>query len=184
MVVTRDKTRCYSLITRLPQAANAIRNSMQPEALPNARIENKDGQLVEAALTILHGLNDKHHDIVHYQLLFQLQRKEKRLYARSLLATQSRLLLCQEALRQVDVKVALLETVRLKDVTKISLEENDLGQGEGQVMVELQFRRAGGLLAMGMSTKGKWRLLAEGGRAAAMRLLDELRRLVNEQVVD
>lgn len=161
MIVTRDKSHTYPIITRMPQVANIQRNARKPKALSNVRIENKDGQLLEQVTRYLGNRGDN--DINHYQMVYQVNTKRPGWKApRSIVLTKSMLLLCSEDLNSVNVKLQVLDSSQLKDVFKIYHEENPL-------FVTFVFKRTGVL-----STKRKWRVFCDARQPSA-KLLEECR---------
>lgn len=162
MIVTRDKSHTYPIITRIPQVANVQRNAMKPKPLSNVRIENKDGQLLEQVTKFIASSAD--HDIVHYQMVYQINSKRPGWKApRSIVVTQTLLLLCSEDLTSVGVKLTVLDTSSLKDVSKIYFEENPL-------FVTFVFKRTKVL-----SVKRKWRVFCDA-RSPSAKLLEECKR--------
>ena len=166
MIVTRDKSHTYPIITRIPQVANVQRNAMKPKPLSNVRIENKDGQLLEQVTKFLGSVAD--HDIIHYQMVYQINSKRPGWKApRSIILTQSMLLLCTEDLTSVGVKLTVIDNSALKDVSKIYFEENPL-------FVTFVFKRTNVL-----SVKRKWRVFCDA-RGPSTKLLEECKRACNE----
>jgi hypothetical protein len=167
MIITREKSHTYLVITRLPQVANQIRNSYQPYPLTNVKIENKDSQLVEQVMRYIQvqGI----HDVVYYQMCFQTRSKAPTVFLpRSLILTQSLILLCYEDLASSDVQLAVLECWKLKDIHKISVDEsNNL-----QLIVTFAMR------TNVFGNRKKWRLLTDS-RNASNKMLEELRRARN-----
>lgn len=125
MVLPRDKARTYSIIARIPKAANIKRSEFVPIPLPNVQISNNDFQLVQRVMECTAsqgtgGGGDLHCDIVHYQMLFQVWRSKPHLKApRTLVMTKTLLLLCRERLTSSDVSIDVIDQALLSDVQKI-----------------------------------------------------------------
>jgi hypothetical protein len=164
MIVTRDKSHTYPISTRIPQVANLQRNSLKPVSLPNVKIENKDGQLLEAIMKLT---GDS--DISFYQLLYQTWRLKPGLkIPRSIIITKSSILLCLEDLTSIDVKLTVLDKYQLKDIAKIIHEDNNT------LHIVIIFKRMNYL-----SSKKKWRLYTDS-RNISTRVMEELKRACNE----
>jgi hypothetical protein len=164
MIVTRDKSHTYPISTRIPQVANLQRNSLKPVSLPNVKIENKDGQLLEAIMKLT---GDS--DISFYQLLYQTWRLKPGLkIPRSIIITKSSILLCLEDLTSIDVKLTMLDKYQLKDIAKIIHEDNNT------LHIVIIFKRMNYL-----SSKKKWRLYTDS-RNISTRVMEELKRACNE----
>lgn len=168
MILTRDKAHTYPIITRLPQIANAIRSNLKPVSLPNVKIENKDAQLLEHVMKYISSLGTDH-DIVHYQMAYQVWRNRPGIKVpRTVILTQSLILLCSEELNSVDIGLKVLDSAGLKDVFKIYAEDNPL-------YVTLVFKPSSVF-----SSKRKWRLCTDS-RNTVSRLLEECRRACTEK---
>lgn len=168
MILTRDKAHTYPIITRLPQIANAIRSNLKPVVLPNVKIDNKDAQLLEHVMKYISSLGSDH-DIVHYQMVYQVWRTRPGVkIPRTIILTQSLILLCSEELHTVDIGLKVLDSAGLKDVFKIYPEDNPL-------FVTVVFKPSSVF-----SSKRKWRLCTDS-RATVTRLLEECRRACVEK---
>jgi hypothetical protein len=163
VVLTREKVRTYPIITKVPQQANSVRNALKPTPRPNVKIENKDAQLIDRVMTQVNNLGSDH-DIVHYQLGYQLVGKHHSVrVSRTVILTQSLALLCCEDLSSMDVKLKILDSAALKDVSRAYVKDNPL-------LVTFKFK--GSLIFSGNRT---WRMCLESNTAAS-KLLDETRR--------
>lgn len=165
MIVTRDKSHTYPISTRIPQIANIQRNNNKNAPLPNVKIENKDGQLLEQ---IMKFTGDS--DISFYQLLYQTWRKKPGLkIPRSIILTKSLILLCSEDLSSIEVKLTILDQYGLKDIAKISHDETN-----NTLNIVIVFKRRNVV-----SSKKKWRLYTDS-RNISSRIMDELKRACHE----
>jgi len=168
MVLTREKTRTYPLITRVPKAANVQRGAFHPIPLPNVKIDNKDFQLVERVMQFTLSLGGDH-DIVHYQMCYQTWRKKPGVKVpRTVILTQSLLILSTEELHRPDIQLEVLDTAALGEVQKIFMDENPL-------YVTFVFKSS----ALFGKTR-KWRLCTDS-RATSTRLQEECRRACSEK---
>ena len=126
MILTREKVRTYPLITRINKAANLQRNSFIPIPLSNVHIDNKDFQLVEKVMQCTLTLGGDH-DIVHYQMAYQVWRKRPGVkLPRTIILTQSLLILCSEELNSIDINLDIIDTSSLNEVQKIYMDDNPL----------------------------------------------------------
>lgn len=168
MIITREKSRAYPVITRVPQIANQIRNHHQPTPLTNVKIENKDSQLIEQVMRYIQAQGD--HDVVYYQMCFQTRSKAPNVFLpRSLILTQSLILLCYEELTSSEVQLNVLECWKLKDIHKIAVDESN------QMQVILTFAKRTNVIG----NRKKWRISTDS-RNASSKLLEELRRACND----
>lgn len=168
MIITREKSRAYPLITRIPQVANQIRNNHQPNPLTNVKIENKDSQLIEQVTRYIQAQGD--HDIVFYQMCFQTRSKAPTvLLPRSIILTQSLILLCYEDLWSTEVHLNVLECWKLKDIHKIAVDDNN------PMQLVLTFAKRTNVIG----NRKKWRITTDS-RNASTKLLEELRRACND----
>lgn len=168
MIITREKSRTYPIITRIPQVANQQRNHHLPNPLTNVKIENKDSQLIEQVMHNIRAQGDM--DIVFYQMLFQTKSKQPgMLFPRSIVLTQSLIILCVEDLYSVDIQLTVLEYWKLKDIHKVQAEDNNMMQ------VTIHFKRTNVI-----GNRKKWRLCTDS-RNASTKLMEECRRACIEQ---
>lgn len=168
MIVTRDKAHTYPIITRLPQIANAIRSNLKPIPLFNVKIENKDAQLLEHVMKYISTMGTDN-DIVHYQMVYQVWRTRPGVrIPRTIILTQSLILLCSEELHSVDIGLKVLDSASLKDVFKIYPEDNPL-------YMTVVFKPSSVF-----SSRRKWRLCTDS-RSTVQRLLEESRRACAEK---
>jgi hypothetical protein len=168
MILTREKTRTYPLITRINKAANAVRSAFHPIPLTNVQIDNNDFQLVEKVMQCTLALGGDH-DIVHYQMAYQVWRKRPGVkLARTVILTQSLLILCTEQLDRPDIQLDVIDTCKLQEVQKIYLDDNPL---------YVTFVLKSGAL---FGTTRKWRMCTDS-RATSTRLQEECRRACAEQ---
>jgi hypothetical protein len=171
MILPRDKPRTYAIITRVPQMANFIRNSLKR---PNVRIENKDTQLLEELLkystsNIGPSLPLLDHDIIFYQMCYQVWRarpNEKK--PRSIAVTKSTVLLCAEDLHRIDIRLIVVDSYKLKNIHKVYIEEGS------PLHVTLVFKSSNLF-----SVKKKWRLLTDSV-SSSNRILENCHRVVSE----
>lgn len=168
MIVTRDKAHTYPIITRLPQIANAIRGNLKPVPLANVKIENKDAQLLEHVMKYISNMGTDN-DIVHYQMVYQVWRTRPGVrIPRTVILTQSLILLCSEELHSVNIGLKVLDSASLKDVFKIYPEDNPL-------YMTIVFKPSSVF-----SSRRKWRLCTDS-RNTVSRLLEESRRACAEK---
>ncbi len=168
VILTREKSKTYPIITRVPQLANAVRSIAKPVPRPNVRITNKDAQLIECVMTHVHNLGSDH-DIVHYQMGY-LVLHSKNLAGkvpRTVILTQSLILLCSEDFSSIDVKLSVLDSASLKDVSKVYAKDNPL-------FVTFVFK-SGSIFA----SKRKWLICLQSYTSAA-RLIEETKRACTE----
>eukprot|EP01038_Epipyxis_sp_PR26KG_P004255 gene4255-6034_t len=169
MIVTRDKTRTYPITLRVPQTANLLRNKIQPNPLRNVLIENQDSQLLSS---LFKSNNNKSNsiltvdqDIIYYQMIFQTWRKRPGIkLPRTLIITQSAILLCLEELSSVEIELNVLDSAPLHDIHQIVVEDNP-----SFVTIVFKASRV-------FSTKRKWRLVGES-KTVMLRLYEECRRI-------
>lgn len=161
IIITRDKSRTYPIITKIPQLANVQR---QAKGLTNVRIENKDSELLEQALKYISRYTTNS-DIVYYQMVYRYWQKKPGLRTpRSIILTQSMILLASEQLTSIKVELIILESYLLKDIYKIFYEDNN------PLQLVIQFKKSNVLLS-----KKKWRIYIESHNAA-IKLMEECRR--------
>lgn len=169
MILTREKTRTYPLITRINKAANAQRSAHVPIPLSNVQIDNKDFQLVEKVMHLTLSLGGDH-DIVHYQMAYQIWRKRPGVKVpRTIVLTQTLLILCVEELDKPDIHLEVIDTTSLGNVLKISMDNNPL-------YITFELKSSNALFA---KTR-KWRMCTDS-RATSTRLQEECRRACAEQ---
>lgn len=169
MILTRDKARTYPIITRLPQIANAIRSNLKPCSLPNVKIDNKDAQLLEHVMRFTAKNQGSDHDIVHYQMVYQVWRTRPGVrIPRTVVLTHSMILLCSEELHTADIGLKVLDSSSLKDVHRVTAEDNPL-------YATLVFKPSNMF-----SSKRKWRLCTDS-RNTVSRLMEECRRACMEK---
>jgi len=173
MVLPRDKARTYAIIARVPKAANIQRSEFLPIPLRNVAIDNNDFQLVQRVMERVcsrgGGLQGEDHDIVYYQMLFQVSRRSKPsdLKApRTIIMTKSLLLLCRERLTSSDIAIDVVDQAALSDVQKIIVGDKD----SSPLHVTLVLRPTSVFAA-----SRKWRLYADSS-IACRRLQEECRR--------
>eukprot|EP01039_Chlorochromonas_danica_P008175 gene8177-9018_t len=161
LMLTRDKARTYPMITKIPQVANLQRASHSLLKLTNVKIENNDAQLLEQTLKYIHSLGTARDDIMHYQMVYQVfkERPTVRL-PRTVIITQSSIMLCRENLQSNRVELAVIDSYQLKDIHQIFAEENAL-------FVTVLFRRTNML-----ARKRKWRFCTEA-RNLTTKLIEE-----------
>jgi hypothetical protein len=168
MILTREKTRTYPLITRVNKAANLQRSSFVPIPLPNVNIDNKDFQLVEQVMHLTLSLGGDH-DILHYQMAYQVWRKRPGVkLPRTIILTQSLLILCSEELSRPDIQLDVIDTAALSEVQKIYMDDNPL-------YVTFVLKSS----ALFAKTR-KWRMCTDS-RATSTRLQEECRRACAEK---
>jgi hypothetical protein len=166
MIITREKSRTYLLITRIPQVSNQRRNNHIPIPLTNVKIENKDSQLIEQVMQYMTNQYAGDHDIIYYQLIFQHRSKNMQiLLPRSLILTQTIMMLCIENLYAVDIQMQILESYKLKDVHKVIVDD------QNPMFVTIIFKKMNVL-----GNRKKWRISTDS-RNASIRLVDECRRV-------
>lgn len=198
MVVTRDKSHMYPIITRIPQVANQRRNNLKPISLRNVIINNNDNELLDGLMRFN---NNNDRDIIYYQMVFYLKKKKKRTInnqnnlkeiqtdtnntnlststassstlpeyktTRSILITKFFIFLCYENLYKKKIKLKLIDSSNLKDIEKVFIDENN------PMYITIQFKR----LNM-FGSKRKWRLCTEG-RNPCDKLLEEVKRACYE----
>jgi len=165
MVLPRDKSRTYSIIARVPKAANIQRSEFHPIPLPNVQIDNNDFQLVQRVMDCTASQGDGgDHDIVLYQMLFQVWRTKPDSKApRTIVMTKTLLLLCRECLTSSDISIEVIDKAQLSDVQRIVVVDSPL-----HVTLVLRPSRV-------FATARKWRLLTDSP-AASNRLQEECRR--------
>ena len=177
MVLTRNKARTHPIVTRIPQAANALRLAADSRRSKVAII-NMDAQLIEvisvatAALSkprsSAFGAKEKEEtkasvDICHYQMLYQVWRKLPNVSdARTLVITDKYLFLCTENYSSVDVQLTVLDSAPITDVAKAQAEADPL-------CVTVIFRPSS---VLGITGR-KWRLKATD-TMASQKLLAEI----------
>lgn len=170
MVITRDKSRLYPIISNIPKSANTRRAELHSSLVRNVAIENKDQQLVENILAYTSSLGSDH-DIVHYQMAYQTWRTRPGVKVpRTVVLTQSMALLCAEQLDSTEVQLEIVDTADLMDVYKILSEDNPM-------YVTFIIKPARKML---MGSKRKWRLCTDS-RTASARLQDICRRTCAEK---
>lgn len=167
VIITRDKSKTYPIITTLPPLANSVR-SVADNSSKKVLIENTDAQLLDGITDILRGLKSTLFDVTHYQMVFQYKKKyPKVLYSRSLVVSQELILLCDEDLTSCQAKVSLVDSNRLKNIFQVRVEENPLH-------VTILFKSKA-FVGPGQ----KWRLVFES-RTAAARSREECHRACAE----
>ena len=167
MFLTRDRNRSYPIITNIPKAANARRSELKSSALRMVKIENLDLQLIEKVTQYVLNLG-LDHDILHYQMAFQVWRKQPHLKAaRSIVLTQSLVLLCRENLSIGQVELEVLDKANLTEIYKIFSEDNPL-----YVTFVIKPSKI-------LSKTRKWRLCTDS-RATTAKLQEECRRACAE----
>jgi len=167
MVLPRDKARTYSIIASIPKAANIQRSEYLPIPLPNVQISNNDFQLVQRVMECTASQDTGgDHDIVYYQMLFQVWRSKPHLKApRTIVMTKTLLLLCRECLTSSDISMEVIDKALLSDVQKIIAPAAD-----SPLHVTLVLRPPKLFAAA-----RKWRLCLDS-HAASSRLQEECRR--------
>ncbi len=179
MVITREKNRTHPIITKVPKAANAARTATSgTNSLPgteNVQIYNRDSQLLDAVAEYAESKSQgkiKHDpDVANYQMVHQIWRKRPGASApRSVVITSTLLLLCSENLHEQDVKLSVLDSSSVSDVSKLIAEDNDA------TCVTIVFKSA----SFGI-TQRKWRLRLKN-TAAAAKFLQDIRKNVNVSV--
>ncbi len=162
-VITRDKARTYPMITRIRQVANVQRASHALLTLSNVKIENKDSELLEQVMQHVSSLGTSHDDIVHYQLVYQLLKGKGDKVPRTVIITQSSIILCYENLFSTNVELTIIDSHHLKDIQEIYAEENAL-------YTTVVFKRTNML-----ARRQKWCFCTDA-RNPSSRLLEECRR--------
>lgn len=172
MIITREKSHTHPIITKIPKAANATRTANSGThsltGANNVLIFNKDSQLLDAVVEFAESRSQgkvKHDpDIAHYQMVHQLWRKRPGVSApRSVVVTSTLLMLCSENLLEQDVKLTVLDSSSVSDVSKIVAEDADAS------CVTIIFKSA----SFGI-TQRKWRLRLKS-TAAASKFLSDIR---------
>lgn len=172
MIITREKSHTHPIITKIPKAANAARTANSGThdltGADNVQIYNRDSQLLDAVVDFAESKSQgktKHDpDVAHYQMLHQLWRKRPGVSApRSVVVTSTLLLLCSENLLEQDVKLTVLDSSPVSDVSKIVAEDADA------TCVTIIFKSA----SFGI-TQRKWRLRLKS-TAAATKFLSDIR---------
>lgn len=166
MVLPRDKARTYSIIASIPKAANIQRSEFLPIPLPNVQISNNDFQLVQKVMECTASQDTGgDHDIVYYQMLFQVWRSKPHVKApRTIVMTKTLLLLCRECLTSSDISIEVVDKALLSDVQKIA------PAADSPLHVTLVLRPPKVFAAA-----RKWRLCLDSP-AASSRLQEECRR--------
>lgn len=199
LIVTRDKARTHPMVTRIPQVANVQRASHSLLKLPNVKIENKDGPLLEQVMRYVNSLGMMQDDISHYQMVYQVfplsREKEKaggggagagsdsysaatgalgaggmgaiRKLPRTVIITQTLILLCKENLCSNSVDLQVLDSYPLKEIQQIYAEENAL-------FITVVFKRSSVL-----AKRKRWRFCTDA-RNPSSRLLEECKRACAE----
>ena len=110
-------------------------------------------------------------EVVHYQMLHQIFRKEPNVaLARSFILSSTMLWLCEESLTSISTAPTLLEMFNITDIFRVPLEDNPLN-------LTIEFKRSRSRL-----NRCKWRL--QGSSAAAIeKLREDLRRTCAENGV-
>ncbi len=149
----------------MPPLANSVRLVVD-KSLKKVRIENTDAQLLDGVTGILRSLKNEQLDVLHYQMVFQFKRKQPdKMIPRSLILSQETLLLCDEDLASTTVRVKLVDSIKLKKISKLKIEDNPL-------CLTIHFKP-------NAVTSRKWRLCFEN-RAAVIKARDEFKRACNE----
>lgn len=216
LIVTRDKSKTYPIVTQIPQLANAAKclenldreekgrgggaqvqmrgqsppsmsqideevhdtdtektfavrekSDRQPEVV---NILNMDAAVTEAVAAVASskGVDG---DIVFYQMLFQCWRKRPGVFiARTIILTPTLLVLGDEDLKSAEVKLNVVDSCFIKDLSRIKIEDN-------QQFVTLLIKPSKVL-----ATSRKWRLVAESV-GCVVKLVEELKRLCAENGV-
>ncbi|RYH19292.1 hypothetical protein EON65_26295 [archaeon] len=155
------------MITKIPQVANAQRQQQSGLLkVGNVKISNLDSSLLEQVLSYVQALGSHHDDIVHYQMLYLVDKNAKGQIVklpRTVIITQSLILLCHENLMSSAVELKILDSYSLKDIQQIYAEENAL-------YVSVVFKRTKML-----AKKKKWRLCTEG-RNPSNKFVEECKR--------
>ena len=183
MIITRNKSKTYPIITQIPQLANAARgqlygniNIINQNILyntnilqKNVKITNKDNEILDIIMNATHKLNADS-DILYYQMLYQIINKKYILQvnSRSLIITQSLIFLCNESLMTYNVNLIIIDNYLLKDIYKIKIIENIN-------YIKITFKSSNLFIK-----RKKWRLRCDNINNA-MKLYEECKRLANEQ---
>lgn len=196
VILPREKSRTYAIVTKFPQVANSLRFSGDAASqLPKVVIWNNDSKLLDAVIAYVHTLGEEgdssfggaNTDIVQYQMCFLLPSQPlPAAYSmmtmgnvecyhaggepRSLILTPSFLLLCEETL---DCGVVDLKVIDYATYNNISLvtDENPF-----IITICVKKERTFGSL---LSKTKKWRLSCLY-QSSLNRLVEELRRLCLE----
>jgi hypothetical protein len=167
VIITREKSKTYPIITTIPPLANSIR-SVADNSSRKVLIENTDAQLLDGITEILTTLKSSLVDVSHYQMLFQYKKKQPNiLFPRTLVISQEMILLCDEDLTGNTVKISLLDSNRLKNIFQVRTEENPLH-------LTILFKSKA-FVGPGK----KWRLIFET-KSAAARTKEECKRACQE----
>jgi hypothetical protein len=174
MILTRDKSRNSPIITRIPQVSNAAR-CIEDNRLGNVKIINKSQQFVDAVSKLL-STNSIEADILHYQMLFQVNKKESSsggnpLLPRTIILTPSVLLLCDEDLCNEEVSVKIIDRVEVKNIWRMRQDNID----KDPLYFTITFKST----SLFAKSK-KWSLKAESKQAIA-RLQEECKRIHTTQ---
>ena len=163
--ITREKSRTYPIITTIPPLANSVR-AVVDKSLKKVLIENKDAQLLDGVMDILRSFKNTQLDVLHYQMCFQYRRnKADKMIPRSIILSQEMLLLCDEDLTTPSVQLKLVDSIKLKGISRVKIEDNPH-------CMTIYFKS-------NVVTSRKWRLFFET-RTAASRTRDECKRACSE----
>jgi predicted N-acyltransferase len=125
MLLTKEKVRTYPIITTLPPIANALRMTYDPP-LVKVQIVNKDSQFLDSVTEIIRGLGGIEVDVIHSQMLYQYWSKPEKgklnNQPRTLIITPQFLLLCNDDYTSTDVHLTLIDSMKIKDISKLRSE--------------------------------------------------------------
>lgn len=170
MILTRDKSHTYPIVTKIPQVANAARAvAWTDKIFKNVLRMNKDDELV-ARVTLAAQSLGVDSDVVHYQMLYQVWRHRPGVEApRTVILTPSLLLLCEEQLNSASVDMIIIDQSAAKEVYKVQLEDDPL-------LLTIIFKPT-----KMFASRRKWRLKTDN-KGAVSRLQEECRRICQELV--
>ena len=233
MVLTRDKTRTFSIITRLTHMANAARQQLSSLAvkerlpgreqdsvrLPNVKMRNHDTPFLEAFQSVSVSIVEKLNldptetisfDVLHYQMVYQIldghedansiisynragimasaigrnssgrfsfvststaQGKDRpsfwgrksltsvphTLVSRTIILTETSILLCAEELSCNDVRLVVIDCARTKDITQViqgAISEGAVGEAANGIILKFRAEKR-------FSTRRKWKLCTD-----------------------
>lgn len=166
MLLTRNKSSTYAIITKVPTVANLARGALD-KSLRNVRIENKDADLLDCVIRNVSNLG-LDPDIIHYQMLYQTWPNLIGIaIPRTVILASKMILLCDEDLDSFKVNLKILDSANVKDIWKIQ----NIGD---PLVVEFIFKPQS-LFAK----RRKWVLKCDN-RSSSIRLQEDCRRICNE----
>jgi hypothetical protein len=170
MIVTNDKALTSPLITTLPTVANLLR---QERNLPKVFRDNSDSQFLDEVTRLIRtDTSTAETDIVYSQMIYQLwTNRPGVLVPRTLIITPMMLLLCHEDITTIRVRLRLIDSVRLTNISRVKSESDPL-------KLTIIMKPEGAM----SFTKRKWRLMADSANMI-MKVRDEIRKTCQDAKV-